>query len=84
MLTANPRLKLAVHEKYEAMSARIVEEIIRREGETFDVRRARIAVNLLAALFDIGLDEYVDDPSGRPIGTHVDDAIATARSLLGA
>lgn len=84
VLRGNPRLLSAVHTKYVELSAQIVGLIEHREGPTFGSVRARIAVAILASILDTALDEYLADPLDRPIAHHVDEALRTARSLLGA
>lgn len=84
VLLGNPRLLATVHERYEALSTDIVDHVIAREGKTFDTFRARVAVTLLAALFDSALDAWLVDTRGRPITHHFDESLRTARSLLGA
>lgn len=83
IMLANPRLIARVHECYIDISAQIVEHIATREGPTFAARRARVAVSVLAALFDSALEEYLVDNDERPIAFHFDESVRTARSLLG-
>ncbi|MGA8256427.1 MAG: TetR family transcriptional regulator [Nocardioides sp.] len=83
MLLGNPRLLMAVHARYESLSAEIVEHIAVREGPTFGALRAQVAVRVLAALFDSALDEFLLDPRERSIVHHFDEALRTARSLFG-
>ncbi len=84
IMLANPRLIARAHECYIDISAQVVEHIATREGPTFAALRARVAVSILAALFDAALEEYLVDPDERPIAFHFDDSLQTARSLLGA
>ncbi len=71
MFLANPRLMTVVHERYEALSTDIVEHIGVREGPTFTHLRARVAIAMLAALFDSALQQWLDDkrtpPDHRPL-----------------
>jgi len=84
ILRDNPRLLAAVHDKYVVLSGHVVELIAHREGPGFGSARARIAVNILASILDTALDEYLADADDRPISHHLDEALRTARSLLGA
>ncbi len=84
IMLANPRLIARAHECYIDISAQVVEHIVVREGPTFVSLRARVAVSVLAALFDSALEEYLIDPDERPIDFHFDESLRTARSLLGA
>jgi len=84
IMLANPRLIARAHECYTEISAEVVDHIATREGPTFAALRARVAVSVLAALFDSALDEYLVDPEERPILVHFDESLRTARSLLGA
>lgn len=84
IMLANPRLIARAHECYIDISAQVVEHIGVREGPTFVALRARVAVSVLAALFDSALEEYLVDADERPIDFHFDESLRTARSLLGA
>mgnify|MGYP003918557135 CR=1 FL=1 len=84
IMLANPRLIARAHECYIDISAQVVEHIATREGPTFAALRARVAVSVLAALFDAALEEYLLDPDERPIAVHFDESLRTARSLFGA
>lgn len=84
VLLDNPRLLGTVHARYEAISTDVVDHVVAREGATFGQARAKVAVTLLAALFDSALDAWLNDPRTRPITFHFDESLRTARSLLGA
>lgn len=83
ILRAEPRLIARVHAFYEDLSAEVVDHIVAREDAGFESRRARVAVALLAALFDAALAEYLDDGRRRSFVHHFDEALRTAHSLLG-
>lgn len=82
ILTANPRLLAAAHERFQVLSGEIVEEIRDREGGDFDAQRTRIAIRLLGALFDAALDTFLTDPRERPLADAFDDVLHEARLLL--
>ena len=84
VLRGNPRLMGAVHERYEALATEVTEHVMAREGASFGKGDAKVAVTLLAALFDASLDTWVDDRRGRPFAHHFDQSLRTARRLLGA
>lgn len=84
IMLANPRLIARAHECYTDISSQVVEHIATREGEAFAAVRARVAVSVLAALFDSALEEYLVDPQERPFVVHFDESLRTARSLFGA
>ena len=83
-LRSNPRLMGAIHERYESLSTDIVEHVVAREGSGFSKADAKVAVHLLAALFEAALDGFLDDPRSRLFSHHFDEALRTARTLLGA
>ena len=83
VLRREPRLMAALQSRYEHLSAELVGHIAAREGPAFQGQRARVAVNLLAALFDSAWQDAIEDPLERPVLVHFDHALATARSLLG-
>jgi AcrR family transcriptional regulator len=84
ILRTNPRLLVTVHERYEVLSAEVVEHIIAREGAAFGEQRAHIAVKLLSALLGTAFDAFLEDPEDRLVAYHFDQSLRTARSLLGA
>lgn len=83
VLLASPRLLTVAHERYEALSAEVVEHILVREGATFGAAGAKVAIALLAALFDAALDGYLHDEGQHDFVHHFDHALRTARTLLG-
>lgn len=84
LLNANPRLLAVAHARFELMSAELVEEILTREGPTFEAARARVVVRLLVAVFDASLDLLLDDPSGEQQLADLFTAnLRIARQLLG-
>lgn len=84
VLRGNQRLMGSIHERYEAISIDVIDHVVAREGSTFGKANAKVAVTLLAALFDAALDAFLDDPKARPFPHHFDESLRTARSLLGA
>lgn len=84
VLRSNPRLMGTIHERYEAISTDVVDHVVAREGSTFGKANAKVAVTILAALFDSALDTFLDDGRARPFSHHFDQSLSTARSLLGA
>ncbi|MEO9322937.1 TetR family transcriptional regulator [Nocardioides sp. C4-1] len=84
VLRTTPKLLLAINERYEALSADIVEHVVAREGAAFGKTNARVAVIILAALFGAALESFVDDVRGHPFSHHFDQSLRTARTLLGA
>lgn len=83
ILLSTPKLMGLVHQRYEDLSATIIEQVVAREGELFSKARAKVAVTLLAAMLDSALDAFLVDPDDRPIAYHFDESLMTARSLLG-
>lgn len=83
IMLANPRLIARAHECYTDISSQVVEHIATREGPAFAALRARVAVSVLAALFDAALEEFLVDPEERSIVVHFDESLRTARSLFG-
>lgn len=84
VLRTSPRLMGAIHERYEAISIDVIDHVMAREGAAFGKGSAKVAVTVLAALFDAALDSFLDDPRNRSFPHHFDQALLTARSLLGA
>ena len=84
VLRSSPRLMGAIHERYEAISTDVVDHVVAREGAAFGKANAKVAVTILAALFDAALDAFLDDTRTRPFTHHFDQSLRTARTLLGA
>lgn len=82
ILVDNPRLLLAVHERFEEISAAMAEHLLVRDP-SLGVARARLFVRLLAALFDGCTRELAgegDEP--RALTEAFNEAVADARLLL--
>lgn len=84
ILNSTPRLLAACNDRYLQMSAEIVRHVGKREGPGFRAARARIAVVLIASLFEAALEEFLRDGRRRAFQHHFDETLRTARSLLGA
>jgi AcrR family transcriptional regulator len=83
LLIADPKLLAATHDRMVRLSELVVEATIAREGPDFRRRRARVAVAVLAALFDTALDDFLNDPRKRDLQHHFNESLRTARELLG-
>jgi len=81
LLLADPRLLVIVHERFETVTAEVVEHVLEREGRDFGVARARLFVRLLVAVFEGCLGEWSEE-SGLELGDLYDQALADARQLL--
>jgi AcrR family transcriptional regulator len=82
ILRANPRLMASAMERFELLSEHLVAEILTREGPTFDAHRARVAIRVLSALFEVSLDEFLTDTRERELADLFTDSLRTARELL--
>ena len=83
VLRPNPRLMGAIHQRYEAIATDVVDHVVAREGSGFGKANAKVAVTILAALFDAALDAFLDDTRTRPFAHHFDQSLSAARALLG-
>jgi AcrR family transcriptional regulator len=82
ILRANPRLMASALERFELLSEQLVAEILTREGPSFDAHRARVAIGVLCALFEVSLDEFLLDTRERELADLFTDSLRTARELL--
>ncbi|MEP7089814.1 MAG: TetR family transcriptional regulator [Nocardioidaceae bacterium] len=82
LLRSSSRLLAAALDRFELMSERLVEEILAREGPTFDTARARVAIKVLGALFEVSLDGFLADPHQHAVADLFTDSLRTARELL--
>jgi AcrR family transcriptional regulator len=82
LLTSEPRLLLATHERFEALISDFAVLLEAREGAAIDPRRARLVVRLLVTLFDVALPGFLEDPLERPLSDHYEETLRDARALL--
>jgi AcrR family transcriptional regulator len=82
VLTADPRLLVAVHTRFEQVTAAFELLVLDREGPSFGAARARLLVRLVLAVFDAALDAYVTTTPERPMVELYDATLADARALL--
>lgn len=77
---ANPRLLLAIHDRFEEISADFADLLAKREAD-LEPLRARLLVRLLVTVFDSAMAAYGagDD---RPLVELFDEHLTTARELL--
>ncbi|NYG59473.1 AcrR family transcriptional regulator [Nocardioides daedukensis] len=79
----NPRLLLAVHERFHAVTELFTDLILDREGQDFGRHRARILINVLACLFDVALEDVLSDTTGRrELDAAYFEAFDTLRGVL--
>lgn len=82
LLTGTPRLLVAAHERFEAVTAEFSALLLERKGAPHDERDARLLLRLLVSLHDSALDRFLVDPGERSFADHYDEALRTARQLL--
>lgn len=82
VLTADPRLLVAVHTRFEQVTAAFELLVLDREGPSFGAARARLLVRLVLAVFDAALDAYVTTTPERPMVELYDATLADARALF--
>lgn len=81
LMAAEPRLVALAHQRFEVMGAELLELVSTREGAAHDATRARIVIHVLAALFDIALSAFVEDPD-REFPELFGDLVRRARSAF--
>jgi AcrR family transcriptional regulator len=81
VIATDPRLLALVHERFETISARFAEDVLRREGAAYGEDRARLLVRLLVSLCDVAIDRMHADPT-RPFTQLFAEAVADARAVL--
>ena len=82
LLLDNPKLLAATHQRFHELSERLVAEVAHREGPSYGDHRARVAIGLLACLFDVSLTAFVQDGRRRDLVHHFDQSIRFARELF--
>lgn len=81
LMATEPRLNHLVHQRFELRAGELVGHVEEREGAEFDLPRARVIVHVLAALFDLSLTTYLEQPD-RELGELYAEAVATVRSAF--
>lgn len=83
IVRTNPRLLVAVHERFHAVSEMFADAILDREGQEFGKARAQLLIAVLACLFDVALDDVLGDPMGeRQLDAAYFEALDSLRELL--
>ncbi len=82
ILTGNPKLLAATHDRFHHLSEQLVAAIADREGSGFGARKARVAIGVLACLFDTALTAFLEDEQRRDLTHHFDESIRLARQLF--
>lgn len=81
VLAAEPRLVAQAHQRFETVGAEVLELIAAREGDAHDATRARAVIHVLAALFDLAITEFVEDPQ-REFPELFHDVVTKARTAF--
>ena len=83
IVTTNPRLIMAVHERFEQLTGALVDVILAREGTDFGADRARLLIRLLVAILDGCMTAAAEgrDPDV-PLAEIFTETLRTARDLL--
>lgn len=82
VLTGEPRLLAAVHQRFEAITIEFTELVLEREGADFGASRARLLLRIVLSLFDVALVELVHDDSDRTLVDLFEDQLREARALF--
>lgn len=77
----NPRLLALAMKRFEGTTERLLTLIEAREGAAYDEDRARVVIQVMAALFDLTLTTYAAQP-GAELGELYAAAVRTARSVF--
>jgi AcrR family transcriptional regulator len=64
VLRSDPRITHAAQTRFEHGTARFADLIRQREGDDFPASRARLLLRVLVTVFEIALDDYLDDHTG--------------------
>ncbi|TWP37912.1 TetR/AcrR family transcriptional regulator [Leekyejoonella antrihumi] len=78
----NPKLLVAAMGKFHKIAAAAQQLIAKREGVPADSARARICVGLLAGLFDVSINEFVESEDRRTVADTYMDNLKLASRLL--
>jgi AcrR family transcriptional regulator len=82
LMATNPRLLLAAHERFEAITEEFTALVVEREGAGFGTARARLLLRLLLALFDAALVELLQEGETRPLDELFEAQLSATRELF--
>jgi AcrR family transcriptional regulator len=82
VMTANPRLLAAAHERFESITEEFTALLVEREGADFTPARARLILRLFVALFDCSLGDLLDDAETRTLDEIFVDQFQYARDFF--
>jgi AcrR family transcriptional regulator len=82
IMSANPRLLAAAHERFESITEEFTQLLLEREGADFGPVRSRLLLRLLLALFDSALFELLSEDENRTLAEIFDELLGYARELF--
>ena len=82
LMSANPRLLVAIHERFETHTEEFTALVTEREGSGFDAARARLLLRLLLALFDAALGELLQAGETRSLDELFEAQLSATRQLF--
>lgn len=82
LLAAEPRLFLAAHRRFEAITGEFTTLVLEREGAGFDPGRARLLLRTVLTVFDLALDTFVDEASTDDLVDLFDRQLRDLRELF--
>lgn len=82
LMATNPRLLVAAHERFEAITEEFTALVVEREGAGFGAARARLLLRLLLALFDAALVELLQEDETRPLDELFEAQLSATRELF--
>ncbi|MFC5492394.1 TetR/AcrR family transcriptional regulator [Nocardioides caricicola] len=82
VLTRDPRMLAAAHQRFELISEEFAALVLEREGDGFEPFRARLLLRLVLTLFDSALEAFAQEDESRALVDVFDEHLGAARALF--
>lgn len=82
VLTREPRMLAAAHQRFESISEEFGALVLEREGDDFEPYRAQVLLRLVLTLFDTALASLTQEDGSRSLVEVFDEHLGAARALF--
>ena len=82
VLTRDPRMLAAAHQRFELISQEFAALVLERVGDGYEAFRARLLLRLVLTLFDSALESFVQEDESRALVDVFDEHLRAARALF--
>lgn len=82
VLTRDPRMLAAAHQRFELVSEEFAALVLEREGDGYEPFRARLLLRMVLTLFDSALEAFAQEGESRTLVDVFDEHLGAARALF--